>query len=352
LSASGGYVPVTYTGVSNNKMKNSSIDFDTADKIIYVCVGAKVYVYSTDMRIVDEISLDLSILEEEEVTYFRFCEVSKTFHLIASNKGGYWRDTNVYSRGTYLCKFTINGDYISRVALTQKTIILSLSSDGTFELLHNSDSLGMHHFYDEDDWKIVPKHKDSDWIDLSFEYVEESENVSYEYITYPVTTNQPYQFAFITTNANYGSQGVQILNLNLWNKLELVYEIFDIEEDGILSHLTFNPTGNKFSILLLDYKNSRCSILVYSTDDNSRPLQLLETDFKIKMEPSYLDNIEKTQYLNDNLLCIIRYGSIVIFNLKQGNCEKILHRDLNSPYRIYANSIIYYSQEELKLIEL
>lgn len=328
-------------------MKNSSIDFKKDTGIVYECKGSKVYVYSAEMKIIDEISLDISILENEEATYFRFCEVNKTFHLIVGYKVN-WRIIYGSSEGTHYYKFKDNGDFISRIALTQETIILNQNSDNSFDLLYNSDSWGMHHFY-KGDWKIVPKHKDSNWIDLSLEYVQKSENVPYEYITFPVTTNRPNQFAFITTNANYGSQGVQIVNLNQLNKLEMVYEIFDTEEDGLFRYLTFNPTGDKFVILV--YTENTCSILEYSTKDNSRPLQLFKADFNVKMELTNLDNVENTHYLNENLLGIVKYGSIVVFNLELGQSEEILKRDINSPYKLDKNAILYYHEGELILRE-
>ena len=330
-------------------MKNSSIDFKKDTGIVYVCKDSIVYVYSAEMKIIDEISLDISILENEEATYFRFCEVNKTFHVIVGYKV-HRRISSGYSEGTYYYKFKDNGDFISRIALTQDTIILNQNSDNSFDLLYNSDSWGMHHFY-EGDWKIVPKDRDSNWVDLSLEYVQESENVPYEYITFPVSTNRPNQFAFIATHANYGSQGVQIVNLNQLNKLEIVYEILDTEEDGLFRYLTFNPTGDKFAFLLLDYRKNTCSILEYSTKDNSRPLQWFKADFNVKRELTNLDNVENTHYLNENLLGIVKYGSIVVFNLELGQSEEVLKRDINSPYKLNTNSILYYHEGELILRE-
>lgn len=164
-----------------------------------------------------------------------------------------------------------------------------------------------------------------------------------EYVESIKPTNKPFEIGFITHNPTYGVQGVKIFNFNRFFDFNLIYEMDNLHFDGAFHNLAFSSNKNKFCLLLYSYQNHKDYITIceYSVEKNrhslnERPINMFKTDF------GYWDFGElDSKYLNDETLCIIRNSDLILFDLSKGKVDKVIKRDLNSPYSINSHSLKY-----------
>lgn len=165
----------------------------------------------------------------------------------------------------------------------------------------------------------------------------------YEY-TEVVTPLNSNLFGFICQNPTYGVQGVKVMQIDDSKNLTLIYDLDDLQFDGTFQNLTFNYKGDGFTVLEYRYPEN-FNILVYSlSDTKKKPTKIIETPYN-----HYDDSITYSQYLSNEKLAIVKSNIIIIYNLKSGERESEIERDLISPYFISENSIWYCFQGKLIL---
>lgn len=198
---------------------------------------------------------------------------------------------------------------------------------------------------------ILLKHLDKfqkiDLIDL-IDKIHLDRDWDYEYVESIKPTSKPFEIGFITHNPTYGVQGIKIFKFDISFNFNLMYEMEDLHFDGAFHNLAFNPNGDKFTLLLYNYKDSKdyitiCEYLVKNNERslNERPLNIFKTDFGY-WEFGQLNS----EYLKDNILCIIRNSDLILFDLSKGKTKEILKRDLNSSYSITSSKLKYQFNEE------
>lgn len=257
----------------------------------------------------------------------------------------YWDDN-----GIHYFLFDNNGVVIFKDILTQD----NQESISNFDTLSYSELLKIHqensrfsHIADD----ILLRHNDKMQIINLIDLIDEmhlDRDWDYEYVESLNITNKPYEIAFITHNPTYGVQGIKILKFNSSFDLDLVYEMEDLHFDGAFHNLTFNSNGDKYALLLYNHQDHKdyLTICEYSVKNverslNERPLSMFKTDFE------YWEFGElNTEYLNDNILCIIRNSDLILFDLSKGKAIELIKRDLNSSYTINSHSVEYELNEK------
>lgn len=303
-----------------------SIDYNRKTNKIYFLENWIISVFTTDMKIINEIKLDFNFSGIEKVTHFKYEIVNNSFEIICSD----------YHNIHYF-QFDINGYSILQQTLSnnRKEILLNLNNDKLIEVFFIDE----HYSYDAK-CKFYNDNKEI----LSSDLHDELEKVEkdwhgYEYIECLKSTNVSNQLSFITVHANYGVQGVKIYQINSSSNLDLLYDMDDLDFDGAFHNLTFNSKGENFILLLYERDknlNDYFSICEYSVNNNKKPNIIFKTDF------GYWEYNELfTHYLTDTVLCIVRNSDIILFDLIAGKTKEILNRDLNSIYFVDFNILVY-----------
>ncbi len=227
-------------------------------------------------------------------------------------------------KGTHFYLFDKNGVVISKDNLPRS--------------LHMSNDISLRYEYN---------YKSIDLIDLIDE-LQLERDWDYEYVENLITTNKPYEIAFITQNPTYGAQGIMIFKFNTSFDFDLIYEMEDLNFNGTFHNLTFNSNGDKYALLVYNHQDQKdyltiCEYQIKNNERslNERPLRMFKTDI------GYLEFGElNTEYLNDNTLCIVRNSDLILFDLIKGKTIKIINRDLNSSYSINSHSVEYELNEK------
>ncbi|MCV2484922.1 hypothetical protein OD917_08315 [Flavobacterium sp. SH_e] len=253
-------------------------------------------------------------------------------------------------------------------------VILSLiDSDNIYYYHFNSDGLNIFkkHFLRARNQIFLIHHKEDEFISISDEdythkpikafwikdettfeallsddqLYPEKEWSGYEYIESVTKTNITNQFAFIAHHANYGVQGVKIFKFNQSKKIDLIYDMDDLDFNGAFHNLSFNSKGDRFVVLLYNrdkFQNDSFSICEYSVLENKRPLRVIKTKFAY-----WKFGALHTFYITDRLVCIVRNSDIIIYNLEFEKLKETLKRDFRSAFYAGNNVLIYQYEDEV-----
>lgn len=314
------------------------IDFDLVTNKISVLDDEswKVIIHNKDTRPLKEIQLDLETTSYRTIAYFKVLGGEETIQLAYKEDGG-----------VFYHQFDMDGSVSVNKRISNNTddILIEIDSTNNFDIL----------FMDERNsytanCKIFNKNNEILGFNLK-EAIDNSEKDwdDYEYIECLKSTNKPFQLAFIAVDANYGVEGVKVFQITGLKKLNLVYDMDDLDFDGAIHNLTFNFRGDRFILLLYERdqdSNDHFSICEYSVPGNNKPSKIFKTNLGYWIHgPLY------TQYLTDSLLCIVRRTDIVLFNLSNGNTQEILERDSESAYYVSFNILIYKINHILTVLE-
>lgn len=290
-----------------------------------------VTIESLDLKVLKRLQLNMNIVRDSRVTFFKTIESLGLIIL------GFKND-----QGINYCKFDFGGNlrHHQLVSKDLKRVILEVNADNYVEPIANYLS------YTYDAWGTFIK---EDQIVLEVDLQDESlwpeKEWDYEYIECVKHYPKPGQFAYICTHANYGVAGIKIFEITDQNQLSLVYEMDELDFTEGLHNLTFNSSGEKY-ILFLYSSNGIFSIAEYAIAGDKKPVRIIEADLEFHYEGH-----PYAQYLTDDLLCIVRYKDIIVFDLQAGKVKEERKRNINSAYYVDFNILIYQNGNRLEVVE-
>lgn len=231
---------------------------------------------------------------------------------------------------TYYYQFDDKGENIyEKSFVTPSEIILIYHNRDEFTSIKTSDgnyAVTMYWIENETSFSI-------DLVDMDQYY--EKDWGSYEYIESITQTNRPNQFAMVCTHTNWGVSGIQIFQLGKSIINSIFFDLDILFDRGHFSSVTFSIDGNKFAILL--HTTSISKILEYSVLNASQPINTIETSYLYEFNSGRIDK----HYITDKLFCIIRDRDIIIYDLESNTQQRIINRDLKSPYTVNLNIVVY-----------
>lgn len=308
------------------------IDYNKQTEYIFTLIDWRICCYNTNLSLNKIIVLNYEFPSFIKVSYFKFDELQNHFQIVFTDY-----------KQVYSFEFDINGNLISKKILSEnrEKTILQLDNYNIINVVFTDE----HYSYEA---KCNLLYKNGKFLEISLHDEfdkQEKEWCGYEYIESLVNTNQQNEFSLINVDATYGVQGVKIYRINSLGKLDLMYDMDDLDYEGAFHELTFNSTGNNFTVLLYERSinfTDYFSILEYSIDNNKKPKKIYKTEYGYDT----FGNIY-THYLNDSILGIIRNTDIIIFDLENGTTREIFKRDADSAYYVGNNVLIFQSNEEL-----
>lgn len=307
--------------------------YNPSTKSICTLEGQKITVYDLLLNFLTEINLRVEEAPLGEIMWF---EVSEDAELITTIHTGL--------SGSDYVQYNGNGYVIDTRHLSdeREDWIIGIDSERKVKVL------SMYEHFNHEGNCIIIDGNDVRTINLHDETDDGTKDWgTYEYVEGITGTNKPNQFAFINVHANYGVDGIKIMQFTDSGKLEMIYDMDDFYDPN--HNLAFHPHGEKFIVLLFKYdkhaKKDYFSICEYSTDKN-KPLRVIKTSFSHQAQGKI-----KTQYITDTLLCISRYGDLIIFDLDTGRSRDIITRDEHSPFYAGPGILIYQLKNKVTVAE-
>ncbi|WP_218033564.1 hypothetical protein, partial [Adhaeribacter aerolatus] len=329
------------------KTKMDSIHFNQETNNISILNDKSwnITIYDIELKPIKSLQLDLKTAYYRIVTLFKVL-VDENLIKLAYNDYG--------NQEIYYYQFDLDGKEILKRILTsnKEDIFLGLNTKNNFDLVF-MDEMSIY----KSNCSIYKNNEEIIKVNL-LEILENDDKDwgGYDYIECLISTNKPFQLAFIAAQPDYGVQGVKIVQINPAKNLELVYDMDDLTFDGAFHNLTFNFSSDKFTLLL--YTGGKVgkgkdrdkvtkeyfSICEYSIENPKKPIRIFRTDFGYWGEGDLY-----THYLTDSLLCIVRREDLIIFDLNQGKTQEVIERDCDSGFYVSFNIIIYKINQEFKV---
>src|SRR5690554_965602 len=153
---------------------------------------------------------------------------------------------------------------------------------------------------------------------LNNEYIfREKEFCDYEYLDEMQSINNSNLIGYIVQHPTYGAYGVQIIRYTE-TEIQPIYDL-EIIDNGNFQSLTFNYSGNEFSVIGLNNQDEFLSIIVYSISENDyNPKKVINTKYKYNAD---FDSFNILRYYKNDKIVIVKSNKIVIYNLISGNLE-------------------------------
>jgi len=139
---------------------------------------------------------------------------------------------------------------------------------------------------------------------------------------------------------------IKILKLGSENDFKIIFNY--IYEDESLAYIAFSPSGDEFSTL--EYTNSEehtapnINIRIYSFDESHVPKNIVRTKIN-----SHSDYIKEIIYSSSEIICLITWDKIFLYNIVNGDEIRILNRDRESPFYISADKLFYLANKKLTI---